>query len=382
MVYIILKQVSKLLVIILLITPIISYANIGNITEAKGVGSIKRAAEITPAALGSAVQMRDIFSTNSQGRFKIVFVDKTSVNITENSKLLIDDFVYDDNNKGKSKLGLRLALGTARYTSGNIAKNNPSGVGVRTPTATIAVRGTDFVMSVDEVGRSTVVLVPECYSDLDITKQTADCEVGEIEVMTAAGVVTLNQPFQATLVENGYAPPAPAVTINPLQKTLDNNIQVSPLETDNGQSLINSARDALKKYVDPSKSASDDNEEPDLGEGSAEEIASAIVRPATNEELISVYQQFNDGEVPAETIYTNVSPAYKKNVHIGWYYSRLSEDKQQGVTIFIEKDSEIEIISSQNSFVDSYNFMDDKWTTSGAGLPQGNITVIQETGVR
>lgn len=379
---IILRQASKLLAIILLILSVPAYANIGSITEAKGAGSIKRAAKTTPAARGSTIQKNDTVSTNSQGRFKIVFVDSTNVNITENSRLVIDDFVYDGGNKSKGRLGLKLALGTARYTSGGIAKGNPRGVGVKTPTATIAVRGTDFVMSVDEAGRSTVVLVPECYNDRDITKINFECPNGEIDVITAAGVVTLNQPFQATVVENGYAPPAPPVVINPALKGMDNSIQVAPLETDDGQSLIDAAREALKRYVNPSKAAADANEDPNLGEGNSEEAAAATRRLATPEELLAVFEEYNDGMRPQETIYTNVSPTFKKNVQVGWVYTRLSEDKQQAITVYVPKDTELQIVSSQNGLIDVYNFMDDKWTTSGTGRPQGNITVIQETGQR
>lgn len=374
--------VTKLFAIILLTVSIPAYANIGSITEAKGAGSIKRAAKVTPAARGSAIAKNDTVSTNSQGRFKILFVDKTTVNITENSRLVIDDFVYDGNNKSAGKLGLRLALGTARYTSGGIAKGNAKGVGIRTPTATIAVRGTDFVMSVDEMGRSTVVLVPECYNDVDITKVNFDCPAGAIDVTTAAGVVTLNKPFQATVIENSYAPPSPTVTINPTMKGMNNNIQIAPLETDGGQSLIEAARQALQRYTNPAKSAADANEDPELGEGNSEEAATAVRRLPTPEELLEVFATFNEGSTPSETIYTNVSPTFKKNVQVGWVYTRLSEDKQQAVTIFVDKDTEAQIVSSQNAIVDAYNFMDHKWTTTGTGRPQGNITVIQETGAR
>jgi hypothetical protein len=382
MVHITLSLVSKFLLFILLSISIPAYANIGSITEVKGAGSIKRAAKTTPAARGSAIQKNDTVSTNSQGRFRILFLDKTTVNITENSRLVIDDFVYDDSNKGNGKLGLKLALGTARYASGGIAKGNPRGVGIKTPTATIAVRGTDFVMSVDEAGRSTVVLVPECYNDKDITKINFDCPAGAIDVITAAGVVTMNQPFQATIVENSYAPPAPPVTINPSLKGMDNNIQISPLETDDGQSLIDAARQALKKYVNPAKAASDDNGEPDLGGDNSEEAASSLRRLATPEELLQVYREYNEGASLDETISTNVSPTFEKRVQVGWVYTRLSEDKQQAVTIFVDKDTDAQIVSVQNSIVDVYNFMDHKWTSSGTGRPQGNITVIQETGVR
>lgn len=376
------RLISRLAINLLLLISIPAFAGVGSISEFKGGGTVKRGAKVAPAAKGSGIEKNDTVSTNSQGRFKITFVDATTVNITQNSRLVIDDFVYDGNNKSKGKLGLKLALGTARYTSGGIAHGNARGVGIRTPTATIAVRGTDFVMSVDEAGRSTVVLVPECYNDKDITKVNFECPAGAIDVMTAAGVVSLTKPFQATVVENGYAPPAPPVVINPTMKGMDNNIQISPLETDDGQSLLNAAREALKKYVNPAKAASDDNKDPNTGGDSTEEVAVAVIRMPTQEELQQVYAEFNDGQKPKETIYTNVSPTFKKNVQVGWVYSRISEDKNQLIVTWLPKDTELQFVSVQNGIVDVYNFMDDKWTTSGTGRPQGNITVIQESGTR
>ena len=376
------RLILKLAINALFLISVPAFAGVGSISEFQGGGSVKRGAKVTPAAKGSSIEKNDTVSTNSQGRFKIRFVDATIVNITQNSKLVIDDFVYDGNNKSKGKIGLKLALGTARYTSGAIAKGNSKGVGIRTPTATIAVRGTDFVMSVDEAGRSTVVLVPECYNDKDITKLNFECPSGAIDVITAAGIVTLTQPFQATMVENSYAPPAPPVVINPSMKGMDNNIQISPLETDDGQSLITAAREALKKFVNPAKAASDDNQDPNTGGDGVEEVAVATLRLPTQNELQDIYAEYNSGKRPTETIYTNVSPIFKKQMQVGWVYSRISEDKNQSVIVWLPKDTEIQLVSSQNGIADVYNFMDDKWTTTGTGRPQGNITIIQESGAR
>lgn len=370
------RLVTKLLSILLLVIASPAIASIGSITDFKGAGQIKRGAKAAPASKGAGIEKMDTVSTNSQGRFRITFVDATTVNITENSRLVIDDFVYDGNNKSKGKLGLKLALGTARYASGALAHGNPKGVNIRTPTATIAVRGTDFVMSVDEAGRSTVVLVPTCFDDKDITKVNFDCPNGAIDVMTAAGVVSLTQPFQATIVENAFAPPAPPVIINPALKSMNNNIQVAPLETDDGQSLIALARESLKKYTNPAKAAADDNKDPSVG-ATTEQIAVATrPRQATPEELVKVYAEIN-GEQPKVTIYTNVSPTFRKLIQVGWVYARISEDKNQAVGVWSDKDTQAQVVSVQNGIIDVYNFMDAKWTTSGAGRPQGNITIIQ-----
>lgn len=334
-----------------------------------------------PATRGSGIEKMDTVSTNSQGKFMISFVDGTTVKITENSRLVIDDFVYDGKNKSKGKLGLKLALGTARYASGALAHGNPRGVNIRTPTATIGVRGTDFLMSVDEAGRTMVVLLPTCFDEKDITKINFDCPTGAIDVVTAAGVVQLNQPLQGTVVESTFTPPSPPATVNLSLRGSDNTLQIASPLTDTGISLVEKARNDLKKYANPSKAASDDNENPDVG-ASTEQIAVVSVRLATPQEIENVYLEFNPDGLPKETIYTNISPTFKKNVQIGWVYTRLSDDKNQAVTIWVTKDSEAQIVSVQNGIADVYNMMDDKWTTSGTGRPQGNITVIQESGVR
>lgn len=371
------RPVTKLISILLLAIASPAIAGIGSITDMRGAGQIKRGRVVAPAIRGSGIEKLDTVSTNSQGKARITFNDNTTVNITENSRLLIDDFVYDGGNQSKGRLGLKVALGTVRYASGSVAHNNPRGVSIRTPTATIAVRGTDFVMSVDEAGRSTVVLVPVCFDDKDITKINFDCPNGVIDVMTAAGVVTLNQPFQATVVENAFVPPAPPVIINPAMKTMNNNIQIAPLETDDGQSLINLARESLKRYTNPSKAAQDDNKDPTTDGLSLEQVSVALrPRQATPEELIRVYEEIN-GEAPTRTIYTNVSPTYRKLIQVGWVYARISEDKNQAVGVWGDKDTQAQVVSVQNGIIDVYNFMDHKWTASGTGRPQGNITIIQ-----
>lgn len=375
------RLILKLAINLLLLLSTPAFASIGSITDFKGAGNIKRAARTIPATKGSGIEKMDTVSTNSQGKFMISFVDGTTVKITENSRLVIDDFVYDGKNKSKGKLGLKLALGTARYASGALAHGNPKGVNIRTPTATIGVRGTDFLMSVDEAGRTMVVLLPTCFDEKDITKINFDCPTGAIDVVTAAGVVQLNQPLQGTVVESTFTPPSPPATVNLSLRGSDNTLQIASPLTDTGISLVEKARNDLKKYANPSKAASDDNENPDVG-ASTEQIAVVSVRLATSQEIENVYLEFNPDGLPKETIYTNISPTFKKNVQVGWVYTRLSDDKNQAVTIWVTKDSEAQIVSVQNGIADVYNMMDDKWTTSGTGRPQGNITVIQESGVR
>jgi hypothetical protein len=162
--------------------------------------------------------MKDTIST-AKAKATLTFDDNTTVKITEQSKLIIDDFVYDPK-KGSGKLGINMALGTARYASGQIAKNNPQQVAIKTPTATIAVRGTDFSMTVDELGRSLVMLLPSCDS-------SGACVTGAIEVSTLAGVVLLDVPYQATLVNSAYNRPSEPAVVKIDQANINNMLIIS-----------------------------------------------------------------------------------------------------------------------------------------------------------
>jgi hypothetical protein len=165
-----------------------------------------------------------------QGKVGITFEDDTRVQVNENSKLVIDDFVYDPKSKG-GKLGAKIALGTVRYASGQIAKSTPQNVALSTPTATISVRGTDFTATVEELGQSTIILLPSCPDNKPTrTKDdiASNCVVGEIQVESDAGVVILNQAFQATKVESRSNPPTRPVILNLSEDAISNILILSP----------------------------------------------------------------------------------------------------------------------------------------------------------
>jgi hypothetical protein len=138
-------------------------------------------------------------AVTAKGRMRIDFIDDTRVDITEHARLLIDDFVYDPNT-GRGSLGLKATLGTVRYASGQIAKNSRQRVNIRTPSAKINVRGTDFIMVVDEIGGTMITLLPSC----DIS---GSCVTGEIMVENDNGFVIMNQAFQSTIVKQSWTPP-------------------------------------------------------------------------------------------------------------------------------------------------------------------------------
>ena len=165
----------------------------------------------------------DIFSYDTiktgKGKVAVGFIDDTRVDVTQHSKLIIDEFVYDPNTK-KGSLSLKAALGTVRYASGQIAKTTPTAVQIKTPTATIGIRGTDFSMTIDEVGSSTIILLPSCVTN-------GNCFVGEISVESDAGMVIMNQAFQATVVDTINSRPLKPVIVDIDESYINNLLIIS-----------------------------------------------------------------------------------------------------------------------------------------------------------
>ena len=203
-------------VLLLLILPFHALANIGSIVEQRGTSvQIQRGDERIAGRVNVPVNQNDAIVTGLS-TLEIKFQDNTDVKVTENSRFVIDEFVYDPN-RGAGRLNVRVAMGTVRYVSGQIARSNQQNVRVQTPTAVIGVRGTDFFMTVDESGQSLVILVPSCNAQ-------GNCYTGHITVSNDAGTVDINQPFMATFVSQSNTPPTPPVQLNINISEINNNL--------------------------------------------------------------------------------------------------------------------------------------------------------------
>ena len=203
--------------IALIITPSLCFGNAGEIGQFSGSGVLERGNDVIEGGDGVGVQPMDTAVT-ARGRMRIDFLDDTRVDITEHARLVIDDFVYDPNAR-TGKLGLRATLGTVRYASGAIAKNSRRNVSIKTPSATIGVRGTDFVMVVDEIGGTMVTLLPSC--SIDQLGKT-NCITGEISVESDTGFVIMNKAFQATIVKSRWSKPTPPSILNLSESDITN----------------------------------------------------------------------------------------------------------------------------------------------------------------
>jgi len=190
-----------------------SSVDIGSISELKGNAQVLRDKPYGAELEFNIKQMDDV--RTEAGRVAITFEDSSTVKLTEHSKLIIDEYIYDPN-PSKSKMALKFASGTARFITGKF--NNKSNISIKTPTADIAIRGTDFTCTVDELGRSLVILLPD----------ENGISSGEIIVATAMGSVTLNKPYQATTVSVYENNPTKPVTLDISLDLIDNMLIVNP----------------------------------------------------------------------------------------------------------------------------------------------------------
>lgn len=218
----------------------------GKLTEVTGPTQVSRASTKLEGKVDVGIEMDDTIET-LKARAGITFEDGTRVQCTEFSKLVIDTFVYDPST-GKGKLGMKATMGTVRYASGLIAKNNREEVKVKTPTASISVRGTDFSMTVDELGRSLVILLPSL-------PQFGPPVVGSIIVDNGMGSVTLTKAYQATFVASTSVMPSTPVLLNLDDETKVNNM----LLIDTPKSVTQAAKEAKKASLSSAKSDDGDD---------------------------------------------------------------------------------------------------------------------------
>ena len=212
-----LQLIKKILLISSLFTTTALADPIGDIIEQTGLAALTRNQQNIDTYVDQNILLYDTVNTGN-GRVAIEFLDNSNLRLTEHSRVLIDEVIYDPN-PDKSKMVMRFAMGTARFTSGMSGNMNKANIDIQTPTAQIGIRGTDFTTTIDELGRSLIVLLPDEYGVAS----------GEITVTNEGGVVTLNEAFQATMVSTISTPPVKPVTIqNVTVAQIDNLFIVAP----------------------------------------------------------------------------------------------------------------------------------------------------------
>ncbi|HJM49313.1 MAG TPA: FecR domain-containing protein, partial [Alphaproteobacteria bacterium] len=174
---------------------------IGQVQTLEGTATATRAdgTEVTLTS-GSPIFQGDVIETGSGASVGVVFVDTTTFSLGEDGRMVMDELVFDPES-GEGNSSFSVVQGVFSFVSGQIAKSGSDAMSVRTPVATIGIRGTRVAGQAQAEGEvNTITLLPN-----------DDGTVGELSVSNDAGTIVLNVANQTTQVLSFSQPPAPPV---------------------------------------------------------------------------------------------------------------------------------------------------------------------------
>ncbi|MDA0229708.1 MAG: choice-of-anchor L domain-containing protein [Proteobacteria bacterium] len=165
----------------------------------------------TTVTLGkdSSIFQGDILETGAGAAVAVVFIDETEFSLGEEGRMVLDELIFDPTSlEGSSSFSV--VQGVFVFVSGEIAANNPDDMIVRTPVATLGIRGTKVGGRAAAEGEfNTVTMMPEGEGQGEVT--------GSITVSTQTSSVTLNTAYQTTAVSSVFDSPSPAITLSAAQ---------------------------------------------------------------------------------------------------------------------------------------------------------------------
>lgn len=122
---------------------------VGQVKVAKGTVHVEREGKRVPAKVGMGIRQSDTLVTGADGSAGITFSDNSLLSTGPNSVLVVDRYDFNSTTHA-GHFDASLKKGTLAVISGKMVKQSPDAMRVRTPAAIMGVRGTEFVVQVDE----------------------------------------------------------------------------------------------------------------------------------------------------------------------------------------------------------------------------------------
>jgi hypothetical protein len=170
---------------------------VGQVATLQGIATVMRG-NAAPSRLkvSDGIYKKDALQTGANSSLGVTFDDETTLSLTANAGIVVNDFVYEEGGKGNSA-AFNIARGTVAFVASLVAKNGD--MTISTPTATLGIRGTTGVVDVPDntaagAGEAKIKLYPD-----------ADGRVGQIEVFNRQGgrLGTLTQGSNAFAIRPG-----------------------------------------------------------------------------------------------------------------------------------------------------------------------------------
>jgi len=239
-------------------------------------------------------------------------------------------------------------------------------------------------MAVSETGASMIMLMPTCEIEQNVNLKGLSCGSGAIDVETPAGIVKLNRPYQATLVETLNGIPSPAVIVALNGMAIGNNLMVSPPQTTTGVNVIAAARAAAVATGDARRSDNRDkrDDKDDAKDAEKQHVASKQeggsnrsqrqgrsanegdedtangtkvgVDVKTNKDALA-----NDVAAVGETDNPYVKKLFKdksETQQVGWLYESLSPNSRNYANVVMPLNTQVQVTVTQDMQTNQWNF--------------------------
>lgn len=303
------------------------YAQVGSMVDESPVGAIEEmsgSATVTRAdgsveqlTLGTPIYNGDVVETSAEGAVNILFMDETSMAVSENARMAIDDYQYDPSTES-GVTNLSVLKGVFVYTSGLIGRDDPDDVLIETPVGSIGIRGTIIAGNIKPNGESEITVVE-----------------GAIVVKNGAGEVTLSDQFETVKVTgfNNTIENTGVKSANDVSKSYGSVSDVAP-------GLFSSVNDAAKENSADEKSA----DESEAEEVEAKEEEAQEKEEVKEDQKVEVEIEVKDiemAEAEAEAELTSQKDGSKNdNSNNGKGNSQTSSQAEHQEQLFVRRGEE------------------------------------------
>ena len=150
---------------------------VGSVATLQGSASVTRNNATSALALRDPVYKNDVLQTKVDGTLGITFDDETTFTLKPNTRLAVDEFVYQEGGTDNAAI-FNVVRGTAAFVAAEVA--HTGNMKIDTPTSSLGIRGTTGLVEVPEGGTAGGQVSIKLYPD-------ADGRVGRIEVFGRDG---------------------------------------------------------------------------------------------------------------------------------------------------------------------------------------------------
>lgn len=293
------------------------YANAGSASDESPVGAVHEIsgeATITrtdgttePMKLGTHVYQGDIIETSGDGAVNIMFIDETSLAVSEDARMAIDEYVFDPSSSaGVSNFSV--LKGVFVYTSGLIGREDPDDVQIETPVGSIGIRGTIIAADVDQ-GEVTVVEGAIVLTDMAGNSMTLATQFETARFNNAGGSIENIGQLSANVVAGKYSAVsgvsgqlfssiADSAAQEQSTETGDSAQPQDQQDTQSSQSIDQNNDNNVDGSVDQNGDGSADGtvNEPSAADGDQSNASDAISSEPASEPVIQTATSFQDSK--------------------------------------------------------------------------------------